>query len=139
MASNDARHASRKVQLNLAPRGSLSPRRGGSPLASVGQPHAVSDAGLGHEVARALRIGLDLAPQLAHIDPQILRVGRLAPQLLQQKLVRQHLADMLDEQAQEGVLLGRELHLSTADLDDPAYQIDAQLAELEQRVIALYL
>ena len=37
-----------------------------------GEP--VSDARLGPEVARARRVGLDLAPELEHEDPQIVRL-----------------------------------------------------------------
>src|SRR5262249_36746572 len=80
-------------------------------LRLVGGAQAVADAGLGQQILRALGVPLDLASELAHIDPQILRVGRLVPELLQQEPVREHLAGVLHEQAQELVLLWRELDL----------------------------
>src|SRR5262249_56417755 len=86
----------------------------------VGRPQPVTDAGFGHQVVRPLGIRLDLAPQLAHVDAQILRVGWLVPELVQQELVRHNLARMLHQQAEQIVLLGRELHLLVVDPDDPA-------------------
>src|SRR5262245_17016418 len=59
---------------------------------SLRRPEAVADAGFRQEILRPLRILLDLASQLAHVDAQVLRVGRLIPQLAQQEFVRQHLA-----------------------------------------------
>ena len=66
------------------------------------------------DVLRALGIGFDLLPQLPHIDPQILRIGQIIPQLAEQELVGQHLAGVLHEHAQQVVFLGRELHLLVA-------------------------
>ena len=45
----------------------------------VRRPQAVADAGLGQNIVRALGIGFDLLPELAHIDAQILCVGEVIP------------------------------------------------------------
>ena len=45
----------------------------------VGRTQPIADAGLGENVLRLFGIGFDLLPQLAHIDPQILRVGQIVP------------------------------------------------------------
>jgi hypothetical protein len=47
--------------------------------ASIRGPQAIADARLGQDELRPLRIGLDLLPELAHIDPQVLRIGHLVP------------------------------------------------------------
>ena len=78
----------------------------GHALASIRRPQPVADAGLGEDVVRALGIGLDLLPQLAHLDAQILRIGELVPQLAEQISMRQHLAGVLHQHAQELELLG---------------------------------
>ena len=61
-----------------------------------------------HEL-RTLRIGLDFLAELAHIDAQILRVGQFVPQFLQQEAVRQHLAGVLHQHAQQIIFLRRQL------------------------------
>ena len=53
---------------------------------SVRRPQPIADAGLGQDVVRPLGVGLDLLPQLAHIDAQILRVGQIVPQLASRNL-----------------------------------------------------
>ena len=50
-----------------------------------------------------------------------------------------HLACMLHEQPQQIVLLGRELHLLVADLDDAAHQIDAELIHVIDRPLPVHL
>src|SRR3954469_24588669 len=56
-----------------------------SEVGSIRRAQPVADAGLGQHELRTLRVGLDLLPELAHIDAQILRVGQFVPQLLQQE------------------------------------------------------
>ena len=51
----------------------------------------------------------------------------------------QHLAGMLNQEAQQLIFLRRELHLLAAALDDPAHEIDRQVAKLEDRPLALHL
>ena len=63
----------------LAERG-LAPQDDGLALL-IRRAQPIADAGFGQDVLRPLGIGLDLLPELAHIDPQILRVGQLVPQL----------------------------------------------------------
>ena len=46
------------------------------------------------------RIGFDLLPQLAQIDPQELRIGAFVPQLMQQEAVGEHFAGMLYQHTQ---------------------------------------
>jgi len=88
---------------------------------------------------RTFRVGFDLLPELAHIDPQILRIGQFVPQLLEQEAVGQHLAGMLHQHAQQLVFLRREFYLLVADLDDAAHQVDGQLAGSKQRALAMDL
>ena len=54
---------------------------------------------------RTLGVGLDFLPELANVDPKILRIGVVAPQLAEQELVRQDFAGMLHEEAQKVVFL----------------------------------
>src|SRR5215475_10859755 len=77
---------------------------------SVRRPEPVADARFRQDVLRTLRIGLDLLPQLPHINTQILRVGQIVPELAEQKLVRENLASVLHQNAQELVFYGRQLH-----------------------------
>src|ERR1700710_1199250 len=65
----------------------------------------VANPGFGQDELRTLRVKLDLLPQLAHIDPEILGVGHFIPQLLQEKPVGQHLAGVLHQHAQQIILL----------------------------------
>src|SRR5262245_19350092 len=57
----------------------------------VGCPQPIADAGLGQDVLWPLGIELDLAPELTHIDAQILRVYSRVPELADEELVGQHL------------------------------------------------
>ena len=100
---------------------------------------AIADPGLGQNVVRPLGIGLDLVPQLPHVDPQILRIGQVVPQFAEQELVGQHLAGMLHEHTQQLVLLGRQLHLLVRDLDDTAHEVDRQIARPKNRAFAVHL
>ena len=88
---------------------------------------------------RAFGIGFDLLSQLAHIDAQILRISQIVPQLAEQKLVGEHLAGMLNQHAQELVLLGRELYFLVAQLDDAPHEINRQITDTENRPLALGL
>jgi hypothetical protein len=60
---------------------------------------------LRQNILRLLVIGFDLLAELAHVDPQILRVGEIVPQLAEQELVGEHLAGMLHQHAQQVVFL----------------------------------
>ena len=47
--------------------------------ALIRRAQPVADAGFGQYELRTLRIGLDLLPELAHVNPQILRIRQLVP------------------------------------------------------------
>ena len=53
--------------------------------------------------------------------------------------MRQHLAGVLHEDAQQLVFLGRELYLRILDPHDAPHQIDGQIADLENRPLSLGL
>jgi hypothetical protein len=60
-------------------------------------PKAIADAGLCQNVARLLRIRLDLLPQLLDVDAQILDVRRYLSDLPKDELVGQHFAGVRDK------------------------------------------
>jgi hypothetical protein len=68
-----------RAMMILPVAGNQSRRQMKVPGRLIRSPQAIADAGFGQHELRALRIGLDLLPELAHIDPQILRVGQLIP------------------------------------------------------------
>ena len=80
-----------------------------------------------------------LLAQCSNIDTQVLHVGVGGPYLLQDHLVRQHLASVLNQQPEHRVFPWRQLHLLTADGHKPAHQIDRQIAAAEYRCFALRL
>src|SRR6266436_5183735 len=104
---------------------------------SVCCAQAISDPCLRQDVPRTFRICLDLLPELSDINTKILWVREVIPQFPQQKSVRQHLAGMLNEHAQELVFLRRQLDLLVADLDDAPYQIDREIADTKNRTFSL--
>ena len=59
------------------------PKPGGRVTRLIRRAQPIADAGLGQHIVRTFGIGLDLLPELTHIDPQILRIGQLVPQFLQ--------------------------------------------------------
>src|SRR5262245_7586674 len=61
---------------------------------------AISDPKLGQEYPRLGRVDLDLLPELAHEDTQIMRVVQMGrpPDLLEQELVGDDVAGMLRQQ-----------------------------------------
>src|SRR5258707_9646556 len=111
--------------------------RGGLLFSLVCRAQTVSDPRFRQDVLRTFRTRLDLLPELPDIYTKILRVREVIPQFPQQESVRQHLAGMLNEHAQELVLLGRQLHLLVANLDDAPYQIDRQIADAKNRTFSL--
>src|SRR3954469_15201520 len=64
---------------------------------------AVAHPGLRDQVARVLRVGLELAPQLGHVDPQVVRLGLVAraPHLLEQLALRDEPVLVADEHFDE--------------------------------------
>src|SRR5262245_12767185 len=111
----------------------------GEPGSSIRRPQAIADPRLRQDILRTFRIGLDLLPQLPDVHPQILSVGQIVPQLAEQKLVGEHLAGVLHQNAQKLVLLGRQFHVLVTHLDDTSHQIDGQIAHSEDWALAVSL
>src|SRR6266540_370307 len=103
---------------------------------SVRSAQPITDAGFGQDVLRAFGIRLDLLPELPNVDSEVLGVGQLVPELAEQELMGQHLAGMLHERAQELVLLGRKPYVLFAELDQPADEVDRELADPKDRPLA---
>src|SRR5215831_4542975 len=61
------------------------------------------------------------------------------PDLCEYLAVGEDLACMEDEQAQQGVLGGRKLHVLASSLDDASSEIDLEIAALEDGLGALRL
>src|SRR3974377_1705499 len=97
----------------------------------------VSDPCFRQDVLRTFRIRLDLLPELPNVDTKILRVGEVAPQFPQQESVRQHLAGMLNKDAQELVFLGRQPHLPLPHLDNPPHEVNRQIAHTKNGTFSL--
>src|SRR5580693_5074244 len=70
---------------------------GGCACRWIRHHEAIADAELGDQDARLCRIGLDLAPQIAHKDAQIVAVVDMlaAPNLAQHELMGDDIAGML--------------------------------------------
>src|SRR4051794_23099016 len=102
-------------------------------------PQPIADAGLGQDMRGPLGIRLDLLPQGTDVDTQVLHIGVAAPHLLQDHPVRQDLSGMLHQQPQQRVFARGELHRLAADGDNPAHQIDGQIAAAEYRRFASLL
>ena len=62
-----------------------------------------------------------------------------APDGAQNEFVRQHLAGVRDQKAQQIVFPRRQLNLFVAHGDDPAHEIHGKIAALEERLLALLL
>ena len=76
---------------------------------------SVSDAGLGHEVPGRVRIGLQLAAQVPHVDAEILlRIAvRRAPDRVEELTVRHRASGVGHQRLQQAPLGGREVHGGT--------------------------
>jgi hypothetical protein len=55
----------------------------------------ITDARLGQNEPRALRIRFDLSPQLPDVDPKVLRVDIFVPKLTAQNFLRHHRTGVL--------------------------------------------
>lgn len=95
---------------------------------------AVADAHVRLDIVRVRGIGLDLFAQRTHKDAQARQValGRRAPDLVQDKLVRQHLVGVVCQQAQELVLDRRQMQFLAIHRGDAGIKIDMQLAGIER-------
>src|SRR6478752_2258903 len=118
------------------PRGDASrSRQGGFRLLRLGLANAIAHARHRLDQLGIARIALDLAAQGGDVNAQkvALAVAR-APHLLDDRLVREHLAGMRDERPQQVVLDRREVDLGALARDAPPRQVDPQVAELDDRV-----
>jgi hypothetical protein len=75
------RHPSRLAEggSHLQRRAQLRSRGDDGFHALIRRAQPIANAGFGQDELRALRIAFDLLPELANIDPQILRVGQFIP------------------------------------------------------------
>src|ERR1700716_1029458 len=92
-------------------------------LVRLAQPG--TDPRFGENVTWPLRVRLDLLPQGAHIDAQILHVRVVSPNLPQHETMGQDLARMRHHETQNLVFARRKLDFLVAHRDDPAHEIDA--------------
>ena len=84
--------------------------------------------------------GSILLPELPDVNAQILRVDAGGPKApCSRNLWVSTLPACCTKQPQQLVLLRRKLHLLAAHLDDAAHEVDRQIAELEDRPLALHL
>src|SRR5258707_13692810 len=112
--------------------------RGGLLFSLVCRAQTVSDPRFRQDVLRTFRTRLDLLPELPDINTKILWVREVIPQFPQQKSVRQHLAGMLNEHAQELVFLRRQLDLLAADLDIAPDKFTLKMATPKNRTFPLH-
>src|SRR6266446_8450811 len=107
------------------------------PRAGIAQP--IADAEFRQQDLGPVWINLDFLSQLAHEDPQVLRVVdmRLPPHRLEQVLVRYDFSRVLGEDLEQAILFGRkvkaftlQLHRTGCKVDDKAIQPQRTLAVL---------
>jgi hypothetical protein len=101
---------------------------------SIGGPEHVADTGLCQDIFGPLRIGFDLLSKLANINPKILCIGRLIPKFRHQKLVGEHLSQVLN--AQQVIFLWRKLCFAIMDFDDASNEVDRKIDGPEDRAFA---
>lgn len=86
------------------------------------------------DIARMRGVGLNLLAQRAHKDAQARQVALScrAPNLVQDKLVRQYLVGVVCQQAQELILDRRQMQFLAIHRGDAGIKIDMQLAGIER-------
>src|SRR5262249_17994300 len=91
----------------------------------------VAGARFGEDVKRARGVRLELASQLRHVDVEVVRLLAVAPppHLAQQHLVREELAGVAGEDAEQAELVRGELDCLTAERDGALLKVDPQVAE----------
>src|SRR5436190_2878765 len=84
----------------------------------------------GQDIYRVGGVHLDLAPQLADVDPWIINIVYVlvAPDLLKQFALCHHLTGVLDQHNQQLELSRREMNLRALDVNLTALEIDIQIA-----------
>ena len=90
---------------------------------------AIADTHVRLDIARVRGVGLDLLAQRAHKDAQARQVALSCrtPNLVQDKLVRQHLVGVVRQQAQELVLDRRQMQFLAIHRGDAGIKINMQL------------
>src|SRR5215472_5897166 len=93
----------------------------GQPNLPLLRGEAVADAGLGEEVARVLRVGLELAAQAADVGPEVVRLLAVLrpPHPLEERGVVEDAAGAAGELDEQLVLRRRQLDLLTVASDLP--------------------
>src|SRR5579885_2725117 len=83
---------------------------------------AITDARFGPEVARLLRIRLDLLAETGDVDVQVMGLGaiRWAPDLSQQRLVREDAVGVAHQRLEELVLRRRQVQLLLSESHAPS-------------------
>src|SRR5262249_662759 len=99
------------------------------PWPSFGE-QAIADAGLGEQVLRARRVLLELAPEMRHVDAQVVRLAlRVGPPHLAQELALRHdPSGVAHQRGQEPVLDRAQVHLRALQEDAPPLHVDLRIA-----------
>src|SRR5450759_519771 len=112
-------------------------RRGAVMAALLSELEAIPHRGLGPDETWAHRIHLELAPQLANVDAEVLlRVARRrAPHRAEELRVRERLARMRDEHAQQIPLRRCEVHLDARALHRAPREIDHEVVHRHECIV----
>ena len=90
-------------------------------------------------IAQLLGVVLELLSKSADIDAQILNVGLRRPQFAQDLQLRQHLAGMRGEKAQQIVFSRGKLHLVPAHGHEPPHKVDRRRAVRKSGLLSALL
>ena len=104
-----------------------------------GEP--VANTGFGQQVAGASRVHLQFAPELGHVDAEVVcLVGvRGAPHVKEELAMGQDLASVADERGQQPVFDWRQVYLAPKDGHLPLGKVHMQIAERECRLDGVIL
>src|SRR5262245_51673455 len=92
----------------------------------------IAHSGFRQNVARIRWLGLELSPQLRHMDAQDVRIlGVGSPHLTQEVSMREDLAGIAHENGKQSVLDRRQMQLAAPDEDVAVGQIDLELTDGE--------
>src|SRR6267142_5880401 len=116
-------------------------------IAALIQPRVVPRGGIAQPIADAefrqqdlgpVWINLDFLSQLAHEDPQVLRVVdmRLPPHRLEQVLVRYDFTRVLGEDLEQAILFGRKIKALAIEFNRAGCKVDDKTIQ-PQRALAV--
>src|SRR5262245_25710897 len=107
----------------------------GSRAAASIHDEAVADAGLGQQQLRTRGLALELAPQVAHVDVEILRLrGKpRPPRLLEELLMGDDTPRVLHEGGEKLVLDRGQVNLSPIDQHLTAHEVHTQIPRFKNR------